>query len=43
MEPALREEYLNKEFNIEYPGGYFHNAHGGLVKQIMAKVGERDG
>ena len=42
LDPDLREEYLNKEFNIEYPGGYYHNSHGGLVKQLMEKVGERD-
>ncbi len=38
-----REHYLNKEWNIEYPGSYHHNAHTGLVAQLMEKVGERDG
>lgn len=34
-------EYLNKEFNIEYPGGFRHNKHKGLVDILIKKVAER--
>ena len=35
------EEYLEKELNIEYPGGFKHNKHGGLMRELLEKVAER--
>lgn len=35
------EEYLEKELNIEYPGGFKHNKHKGLMDALIAKVAER--
>ena len=35
--------YLDKEFNIEYPGGFKHNKHRGLMKALIEKVAERYG
>lgn len=37
------EEYLEKELNIEYPGGFKHNKHEGLVSSLIEKVAERYG
>lgn len=37
------EEYLDKELNIEYPGGFKHNKHRGLMEALIAKVAERYG
>lgn len=37
------EFYLDKEFNIEYPNGYKHNKHRGLVDILKSKVVERYG
>ena len=37
------EEYLDKELNIEYPGGFKHNKHRGLMSALIAKVTERYG
>ena len=37
------EEYLDKELNIEYPGGFRHNKHRGLMDALIAKVAERYG
>ena len=37
------EEYLEKELNIEYPGGFKHNKHKGLMEVLIAKVAERYG
>lgn len=34
---------LNEEFNIEYPDGYRHNKHKGLVEAILERVKERYG
>lgn len=35
------EEYLEKELNIEYPGGFYHNKHRGLMNELITKVAER--
>lgn len=35
------EEYLEKELNIEYPGGFKHNKHKGLMEALIARVAER--
>ena len=35
------EEYLEKELNIEYPGGFHHNKHRGLMDALITKVAER--
>ena len=35
------EEYLEKELNIEYPGGFKHNKHRGLMDALIARVAER--
>lgn len=35
------ETYLEKEFNIEYPNGFKHNKHKGLVDILISKVAER--
>ena len=35
------EKYLEKEFNIEYPNGFKHNKHKGLVEILISKVAER--
>lgn len=37
------EEYLDKELNIEYPGGFKHNKHRGLMDALITKVAERYG
>ena len=37
------EEYLEKELNIEYPGGFKHNKHVGLMTALIEKVAERYG
>lgn len=37
------EEYLEKELNIEYPGGFKHNKHKGLMDALIAKVAMRYG
>lgn len=37
------EEYLDKELNIEYPGGFKHNKHTGLMTALIEKVEERYG
>jgi ParB family chromosome partitioning protein len=37
------EEYLEKELNIEYPNGFKHNKHKGLMNALIAKAGERYG
>ncbi len=37
------EEYLEKELNIEYPGGFKHNKHRGLMDALIAGVEERYG
>lgn len=36
-------EYLEKELNIEYPGGFKHNKHEGLKAALIEKVMERYG
>ena len=41
--PESKEEYLDKELNIEYPGGFRHNKHRGLMDALIAKVAERYG
>jgi hypothetical protein len=43
IDDAERREYLEKEFNIEYPGEYRHNQHIELLNVIMERVRERDG
>ena len=35
------EEYLEKELNIEYPGGFKHNKHKGLMNTLIVKVAKR--
>lgn len=35
------EEYLEKELNIEYPNGFKHNKHRGLMAALLEKVAER--
>ena len=35
------EEYLEKELNIEYPNGFKHNKHRGLLAALIEKVAER--
>ena len=40
---AVYEEYLDKEFNIEYPNGFKHNKHKGLVEILISKVADRYG
>lgn len=37
------ESALNEEFNIEYPNGYKHNKHKGLVAAILERVSARYG
>ena len=37
------EEYLDKELNIEYPGGFKHNKHRGLMEALIERVAERYG
>ena len=37
------EEYLEKELNIEYPNGFKHNKHKGLMDALIAGVAERYG
>lgn len=37
------ESSISEEFNIEYPGGFKHNKHEGLVSAIMQEVKKRDG
>lgn len=37
------EVYLEKELNIEYPGGFKHNKHVGLMNALIEKVAERYG
>lgn len=37
------EVYLEKEFNIEYPNGFKHNKHKGLMNALLAKVADRYG
>ncbi len=37
------EEYLEKELNIEYPNGFKHNKHKGLMNALIEKVDERYG
>lgn len=39
----IYEEYLEKELNIEYPGGFKHNKHNGLMNVLIAKVAKRYG
>ena len=43
LSPETYEEYLDKELNIEYPGGFKHNKHRGLMEALIAKVAERYG
>ncbi len=35
------EEYLEKELNIEYPGGFKHNKHKGLMNALLTQVAAR--
>jgi len=35
------EEYLEKELNIEYPNGFKHNKHKGLMNALITKVADR--
>ena len=37
------EVYLDKELNIEYPGGFKHNKHRGLMDALIERVAERYG
>lgn len=37
------EEYLEKELNIEYPGGFKHNKHKGLMSALLERIEERYG
>lgn len=37
------ENAISEEFNIEYPGGFKHNRHKGLVSAIMQEVRKRNG
>lgn len=37
------ESYLDKELNIEYPGGFKHNKHTGLMTALIEKVADRYG
>lgn len=37
------EEYLEKELNIEYPNGFKHNKHRGLMTALIEKVADRYG
>lgn len=37
------EEYLEKELNISYPGGFKHNKHKGLMDVLIEKVSDRYG
>ena len=43
LDTEVYEEYLEKELNIEYPGGFKHNKHKGLMEVLIAKVAERYG
>lgn len=37
------EEYLEKELNIEYPNGFKHNKHRGLMQALLERVADRYG
>ena len=39
----IYEEYLEKELNIEYPNGFKHNKHKGLMDALISKVADRYG
>ena len=39
----MYEEYLDKELNIEYPGGFKHNKHKGFMDILITKVAKRYG
>lgn len=41
LQTEIYKEYLDKELNIEYPGGFRHNKHRGLMNALIAKVAER--
>ena len=43
LSTAQYEEYLEKELNIEYPNGFKHNKHKGLMQILMEKVADRYG
>ena len=43
LDTEVYEEYLEKELNIEYPGGFKHNKHKGLMEVLIEKVAERYG
>lgn len=43
LDRVVYEEYLDKELNIEYPCGFHHNKHWGLVSTLIEKVEERYG
>lgn len=41
LEDDVYEEYLEKELNIEYPNGFKHNKHRGLMEALIMKVAAR--
>lgn len=41
LSQKVYEEYLEKELNIEYPGGFKHNKHIGLMNALITKVANR--
>lgn len=41
LSPEAYKEALDIEFNMEYPGGYRHNKHEGLVAALMERLAER--
>lgn len=43
LTPEVYKEYLEKELNIEYPGGFKHNKHKGLMDALITKVADRYG
>jgi 2-polyprenyl-3-methyl-5-hydroxy-6-metoxy-1,4-benzoquinol methylase len=42
VDPEVRRQALEMEFNMEYPGGYRHNRHKALVGKLMELCGDRD-
>lgn len=38
LDREMYEEYLEKELNIEYPNGFKHNKHRGLMDALIEKV-----
>ncbi len=43
LSEEVYNEYLEKELNIEYPNGFKHNKHKGLMDALILKAAERYG